>query len=96
MNALFLTHHHHYHYLGCEHKRLGRPLLTPKVDHNALHRPMVNIRMPTQLRAVHLTLFYLEQGIFGQIVLIEYTATVSYINKQGGVVFKTLNEVCTL
>ena len=44
-------------------------------------------------------LLYLEQEICGQIVLIELdnTATVSYINKQGGVVSKTLNnEVCTL
>ena len=52
-----------------------------------------------ELRAVHLTLLHLEQEIFGQSVLIESknTATLSYINKQGGVVSKTLNnKVCTL
>ena len=52
-----------------------------------------------ELRAVHLTLLHLEQEILGQSVLIESdnTATVSYINKQGGVVSKTLNaEACTL
>ena len=40
-----------------------------------------------EFRAVRLTLLYLEQEIFGQIVLIvsDNTATVSYINKQGGV-----------
>ena len=43
---------------------------------------------------VHLILLYLEQEILGQTVLIEsdYTATVSYINKQGGVVSKTLKD----
>ena len=52
-----------------------------------------------ELKAVRLTLLHLEQEIFGQTVLIESdnTATVSYINKEGGVVSKTLNdEVCTL
>ena len=52
-----------------------------------------------ELRAVRLILLYLEQEILGQTVLIESdnTATVSYINKQGGVVSKTLNdEACTL
>ena len=45
-------------------------------------------------RAVRLTLLHLEQEILGQTVLIESdnTATVSYINKQGGVVSKTLND----
>jgi len=52
-----------------------------------------------ELRAVRLILLYLEQEILGRTVLIESdnTATVSYINKQGGVVSKTLNdEACTL
>ena len=52
-----------------------------------------------ELRAARLILLYLELEIFSQTVLIESdnTATVSYINKQGGVVSKTLNdEVCTL
>ena len=37
-----------------------------------------------ELRAVHLTLLHLEQEIFSQKVL--------YINKEGGVVSKTLND----
>ena len=52
-----------------------------------------------ELKAVQLTQLHLEQEIIGQSVLIESdnTATVLYINKQGGVVSKTLNdEVCTL
>ena len=59
-------------------------------------QPHINM---LELRAVHLTLLHLEQEIFGQTVLIKSnnTATVSYINKQGGVVAKTLNdETCTL
>ena len=49
--------------------------------------------------AVCLTLLHPEQEILSQSVLIESdnTATVSYINKQGGVVSKTLyDEVCAL
>ena len=52
-----------------------------------------------ELRAVRLILLHLEQEIFGQTALIESdnTTTVSYINKRGGVVSKTLNdEVCAL
>ena len=52
-----------------------------------------------ELREVCLTLFFLEQEIVGQTVFIESdnTATVSYINKQGGVVSKTFNDkVCTM
>ena len=52
-----------------------------------------------ELRAVCLTLLHLEQEILGQSVLIESDnmATVLYINKEGGVVSKILNnEVCTL
>ena len=53
-----------------------------------------------ELRAVCLTLLYImEQELYGQTALIESDniATVSYINKQGGVVSKTLNdEACTL
>ena len=52
-----------------------------------------------ELMAITLTPLHLEQQIFGQTVLIESNnmATVSYINKQGGVVSKTLNnEVCAL
>ena len=52
-----------------------------------------------ELQAVRLTLLHLEQEILIQTVLIESdnTATVLYINKQGGVVSKTLNdEVRTL
>ena len=95
---------HHYDYHRCEHGRLGQTLPTPTVDHSALQWPLVNIRTPTpcqhvELREVCLTLLYLEQEIFGQTVLIESdnTASVSYINKQGGVVSKKLNnEICTL
>ena len=52
-----------------------------------------------ELQAVCTTLLQLEQEIFSQTVLIESDnmATVSYINKQGGVVSKTLNdEICAL
>ena len=52
-----------------------------------------------ELQAVRLTLLHLEQEILSQTFLTESnnTATVSYINKQGGVVSKTLNnEVHTL
>ena len=55
--------------------------------------------MCLRLRAVHLTLLPLEQDILSQIILVESdnTAMVSYKNKQGGVVSKTLNdEACTL
>ena len=43
---------------------------------------------------VRLILFHLEQEILDQTVLIESNnmATVLYINKQGGVVSKTLND----
>ena len=52
-----------------------------------------------ELRVVHLPLLHLEQEIFGQSMLIESDnrATVSYINKQGRVVSKILNnEACAL
>ena len=52
-----------------------------------------------ELRAVRLMLLHLEQELLGQSVLIESdnTATVSYINKQGVVVAKTVNDkVCPL
>ena len=71
-NAFYITqHHHHYHY-GCEHGGMGRPLPTARVNHATLQCS-------------------LEQEIFGQTcmyLLIESdnTTTVSYINKQGGVV----------
>ena len=47
-----------------------------------------------ELRAVRLTLLHLEQDVLDQTILIESdnTATVSYINEQGGVVSKTLND----
>ena len=50
--------------------------------------------LPNQFLAVRLTLMHLEQDVIGQSILIESdnTATVSYINKQGGVVCKTLND----
>ena len=58
------------------------------VDKHQLH---INV---LELRAVCLTLLHLEQDVNGQSILIESDnmATVSYINKQGGVVFKTLND----
>ena len=52
-----------------------------------------------ELRVVRLTLLHLEQGVLGQTILIESDnmAMVSYINRQGGVVSKTVNdETCTL
>ena len=52
-----------------------------------------------ELRAFRLTLLHLEQEILGQTVLIESNnmARVLYINKQGGVASKTVNdEVHTL
>ena len=52
-----------------------------------------------ELRAVRLTLLHLEQEVLGKMILIESnnTAMVSYINRQGGVFSKTLNdEMCTL
>ena len=52
-----------------------------------------------ELRVVHLSLLHLEQDILSQTILIESDnmATVSYINKQRGVVSKTLNdEACSL
>ena len=46
-----------------------------------------------ELRAVHLTILHLEQEVLSQAIL----ATVSYINRQGGMVSKNLNdEACTL
>ena len=47
-----------------------------------------------ELRAFRLTLLHLEQEILGQTVPIESdnTAMVAYINKQGGLVSKTLND----
>ena len=62
----------------------------------AEHQLCINV---LELRAVCLTLLYLEQELLSQSVLIESDnmATVLYINKQGGVVSKTLNDkVCTL
>ena len=52
-----------------------------------------------ELSMVCLTLLYLEKELFGHTVLIksDNTATMSCINKQGGVVSKTVNdETCTL
>ena len=46
-----------------------------------------------ELRAVHLTLMHLEQDVLGQKILIKSNmATLSYINKQGEVISKTLND----
>ena len=58
------------------------------VDKRQLH---INV---LEFRAVHLTLLHLEQDVLGQSILIESdnTVTVSYKNKQGGVVSKTLND----
>ena len=46
------------------------------------------------LRAICLTLLHLGQEVLGQMILIESNnmATVSYVNKQVGVVSKTLND----
>ena len=52
-----------------------------------------------ELRAVDLTLLHLEQKILDQTIQIESDnmATVSYINRQGGVVAQTSNdEACSL
>ena len=52
-----------------------------------------------ELRAVRLTLLHLEQEVLGESVLIDSDnmTALSYINRQGGVVSKTLNdEMCTL
>ena len=57
------------------------------------------LHIKVEFTAVRLTLLHLEQEILGQSVLIESDnmATVLYINKQGGVVSKTLNdEICAL
>ena len=98
-NALFVTQYHHPHYYRCEHGGLRLTLPSARVDHGTLQRPLVQVRTSAphqclELRAVRLTLLHLEQEILGQTVLIESDnmATVSYISKQGGVVFKTLND----
>ena len=54
----------------------------------------LNINVLDQLRAVHLTLLHLEQEVIGQAILIETDnkATLLYLNKQGGVLSKTLND----
>ena len=51
-----------------------------------------------ELRVVRLTRLHQEQDVLGQMILIgsDNTATVSYINRQGGVVSKTLNEAYSL
>ena len=54
-----------------------------------------------EFRVVCLALLHVEQEVLYQMILIliesDNTATVSYINRQGGVVSKTLNyEACTL
>ena len=46
-NALYITqHHHHYHY-GCEHGRVGWPLLNVRVGHSVLHCPLAKDSAPT-------------------------------------------------
>ena len=60
---------------------------------------MLTTHQVLKLHAVHLSPLHLEQEVLSQTVLIESntTATVSYINKQVGVVSKTLNdEACAL
>ena len=52
-----------------------------------------------ELRVVGLTLLHLGQEVHSQSVLIESdnSSALSYINRQGGVISKTLNdEMCTL
>ena len=92
-NTVYISqHHYHYHY-GYEHGGVGSHCIIPGSG-TALysdlwtrekHQLYISV---LELRAVHLTLLQLEQEVLGQRILIESNnmATVSYINKQEGVV----------
>ena len=103
-NFVYLSHHHHHYHYRYEHGGVGGQCCMPRsgtaLFNNlwtcAEHQLHINV---LELRVVCLTFQHLEQELSGQTVLIESenTATMSYINKQGGVISKILtDEACTL